>query len=111
MSETEESAAFVGVGVAPAGLEDGIEGDARRVAEGGAELAREAGFDAEAAAERGDSVWQRIVEAADERDAGIVVLGSHGRTGMPRLLVGSVASAVAAHSERPVLIAHLSPSS
>jgi nucleotide-binding universal stress UspA family protein len=99
-------AAFVGVGVAPVGLEEGIENDARRVAEEGARLAREAGFDAEPAVERGDPVWQRIVEAADERDAGVVVLGSHGRTGIELVLMGSVAGAVAAHTERPVLIAH-----
>jgi nucleotide-binding universal stress UspA family protein len=99
-------AAFVGVGVAPVGLEEGIENDARRVADEGARLAREAGFDAEPAVERGDPVWQRIVEAADERDAGVVVLGSHGRTGIELVLMGSVAGAVAAHTERPVLIAH-----
>jgi nucleotide-binding universal stress UspA family protein len=99
-------AAFVGVGVAPVGLEEGIENDARRVAEEGARLAREAGFDAEPAVERGDPVWQRIVEAADERDASVVVLGSHGRTGIELVLIGSVAGAVAAHTERPVLIAH-----
>jgi nucleotide-binding universal stress UspA family protein len=102
-------AAFVGVGVAPDGLEEGIEKDARRVAEEGAGLARDAGFAAEAAVERGDPVWQRIVEAADERDAGIVVVGSHGRTGIPRMLIGSVAGAVASHSERPVLIVNFSP--
>jgi nucleotide-binding universal stress UspA family protein len=100
-------AAFVGVGVAPEGLEDGIEKDARRVAEEGTRLAREAGFDAEPAVERGDPVWQRIVEAADERDAGIVVMGSAGRTGISRVLIGSVAGAVASHSKRPVLIAHV----
>ena len=99
-------AAFVGVGVAPEGLEEGIARDARRVAEEGARLAREAGLDAEPAAERGDPVWQRIVEAADERDAGTVVLGSHGRTGIELVLMGSVAGAVAAHTDRPVLIAH-----
>ena len=99
-------AAFVGVGVAPAGLEEGIENDARRVAEEGAQLAREAGFDAKAVVERGDPIWQRIVEAADEHDAGIVVLGSHGRTGIERVLIGSVAGTVAAHTERPVLIFH-----
>ena len=99
-------AAFVGVGVAPAGLEEGIEKDARRVAEEGAALARETGFDAEPAAERGDPVWQGIVDAADARDAGIVVLGSHGRTGIDRVLMGSVAGTVAAHTDRPVLIAH-----
>jgi nucleotide-binding universal stress UspA family protein len=103
------AAAFAGVGVAPEGLEEGIERDAWRVAEEGATLAREAGFDAEAAVERGDPVWQRIVDAADERDAGIVVLGSHGRTGIPRALLGSVAGAVASHSEHPVLVVHVSP--
>jgi nucleotide-binding universal stress UspA family protein len=103
-------AAFVGVGIAPAGLEDGIDEDARRVAEEGTRLAREAGFVAEPAVERGDPVWQRIVEVADERDAGIVVMGSAGRTGMSRVLIGSVAGAVASHSDRPVLIAHVSTS-
>jgi nucleotide-binding universal stress UspA family protein len=102
-------AAFVGVGPAPEGFEEGIEKDARRVAEEGTRLAREAGFDAEPAVARGDPVWQRIVETADERDAGIVVVGSHGRTGIPRMLIGSVAGAVASHSERPVLIVNVSP--
>ena len=99
--------AYVGVAVIPpAGLEEAVERDALRVAEEGAKLAREAGFEAEAVVERGEPVWQRIVEVADERDAGIVVLGSHGRTGIQRVLLGSVASSVAAHSRRPVLIAH-----
>jgi nucleotide-binding universal stress UspA family protein len=44
--------------------------------------------------------------AADERDVGVVVMGSAGRTGIPRVLIGSVSGAVASHSKRPVLIAH-----
>jgi nucleotide-binding universal stress UspA family protein len=100
-------AAFVGVGAAPEGLEEGIDKDARQVASEGARLAREAGFDAEPAVERGDPIWQRIVEVADERDVGIVVMGSAGRTGFSRVLIGSVAGAVASHSDRPVLIAHI----
>jgi nucleotide-binding universal stress UspA family protein len=102
-------AAFLAVGVAPVGLEEGVENDARKLAEEGAQLAREAGFDAEPAVERGDPIWQRIVDAADERDVGIVVLGSHGRTGLQQVLLGSVAGAVASHSGRPVLIVHVSP--
>jgi nucleotide-binding universal stress UspA family protein len=100
-------AAFVGVGAAPKGFEEGIEQDARRVADEGTGLARESGFNAESAVERGTPVWQRIVEVADQRDVGVVVLGSHGRTGMPLVVIGSVAGAVASHSKRPVLIAHL----
>jgi nucleotide-binding universal stress UspA family protein len=46
------------------------------------------------------------VDTAEEHDAGIVVMGSHGRTGIPLVLLGSVAEATARHSARPVLIAH-----
>ena len=98
---------FVGApGVAPVGLEEDVERDARRVAEEGARLARTAGFDAESIAERGDPTWERIVQSADEHDASIVVMGSHGRTGISRVLLGSVAGAAASHTARPVLIAH-----
>jgi nucleotide-binding universal stress UspA family protein len=101
------SMGFVGApGVAPVGLDDDIEQDAQRVAEQGAELARRAGFEAEPVAERGDAVWKRIVDTAEERDASIVVMGSHGRTGIPRVVMGSVASAASSHTDRPVLIVH-----
>jgi nucleotide-binding universal stress UspA family protein len=101
------AAGFVGApGVVPVGLEEDVERDARRVAEEGARLAREAGFESESVAELGDPVWERIVQAADEHDASIVVMGSHGRTGISRVLLGSVAGTVASHTERPVLIAH-----
>jgi nucleotide-binding universal stress UspA family protein len=99
-------AAYMGLAVVPAGLDEDIENDARRVAEEGATLAREAGFEAEPLVEVGSPVWQRIVEAADERDAGVLVVGSHGRTGILRVLLGSVAAAVAAHTNRAVLIVH-----
>jgi nucleotide-binding universal stress UspA family protein len=96
-------------GVPPVGLEQGVEREALRVAGEGAGLARSAGFQAEPIAERGDPVWQRIIDAAEEYDAGIVVMGSHGRTGIPLVLLGSVAEATARHSARPVLIAHAPP--
>ena len=52
------------------------------------------------------TVWQRIVESAEEHDADILVMGSHGRTGISRVLLGSVAGTAASHTDRPVLIAH-----
>ena len=99
------AAGFMGAPV-PQDVEVDVEENARRVADQGARLARLAGFDAEAVAERGDPVWQRIVQAAEERDASLVVMGSHGRTGISRVLMGSVASTAAAHTDRPVLITH-----
>jgi nucleotide-binding universal stress UspA family protein len=83
-----------------------IAGHAEKAVEEGVALARKAGFDAEPCVDRGAPIWRRIVELADDRDAGIVVLGSHGRTGIRSVLMGSVATAVAHHSRRPVMIAH-----
>ena len=95
-------------GVESLGRDETLEREARGVAREGAVLAQSAGFDAEPVAELGDPVWQGIVDSADEHDAGIVVMGSHGRTGVARALLGSVAAAAARHTDRPVLIAHRS---
>ena len=45
----------------------------------------------------------RIVRAARARRADLIVMGTHGRTGFSRLLLGSVASRVIAASPCPVL--------
>ena len=90
----------------PPELDAETEKEAQAVADEGAELARKAGFEAEGAVERGDPIWQRVVEAAEEHDADVVVLGSHGRTGIPLVLLGSVAGTVASHTDRAVLIVH-----
>jgi nucleotide-binding universal stress UspA family protein len=99
---------FAGVAATP-DIEAGIEAEARTVAEEGARLARSAGFRATPLVQDGSPVWNSIVTAADEHDAGIVVMGSHGRTGLDFVLMGSVAAAVARHSDRPVLIVHGPP--
>jgi nucleotide-binding universal stress UspA family protein len=93
-------------GLSAVGLDESIEREARKVAEEGAKLARSSGFDAEPRAERGEPVWQRIVDSAEEHDAGLLVIGSHGRTGIGFVLLGSIAAATARHTDRPVLIGH-----
>ena len=45
-----------------------------------------------------------IVEAANEVGADIVVLGTHGRTGIAKLLLGSVTEEIVSRSERDVLV-------
>jgi len=47
---------------------------------------------------------QTIVEASDKLDADVIVIGTHGHTGVKRALLGSVAERVARHASRPVLI-------
>jgi nucleotide-binding universal stress UspA family protein len=45
-----------------------------------------------------------IVETAKENGCDLIVMASHGRRGLPRLLLGSVANEVVTHSNIPVLI-------
>jgi nucleotide-binding universal stress UspA family protein len=103
------SMAFASTPSTPGGLEQTLEREARRIADEGARLARTCGFDAQSVAERGDSIWQRIVQSAEEHDASIVVLGAHGRTGTQLVARGSVAAAATEHTARPVLIVHAPP--
>jgi nucleotide-binding universal stress UspA family protein len=79
---------------------------AAQTAAAGAALAEAAGFRAESAEVEKSPTWKGISEIADAHDARLIVLGSHGRSGLAGALVGSVASAVAAHSRRSVLIVH-----
>lgn len=79
---------------------------AEETAAEGATLAEAVGFRARSRAVQSAPTWKGIVTFADEHDADIIVLGSHGRTGLADRLLGSVAGAVAAHSRRSVLIVH-----
>jgi nucleotide-binding universal stress UspA family protein len=79
---------------------------AEQTAAEGASLAQAAGFNARGTAAEATPAWKGIVKAADDHDASLIVLGSHGRTGLASVLIGSVAEAVAGHSRRSVLIIH-----
>lgn len=97
---------FAGLAAGVDDIEESIATEARSVADEGAELARSLGFEATPLVEDGSPIWRSIVTAADDHGASIVVMGSHGRTGLEFVLMGSVAAAVARHSDRPVFIAH-----
>jgi nucleotide-binding universal stress UspA family protein len=48
-------------------------------------------------------VHERIVRAARAQRADMIVIGTHGRTGLARFVLGSVASRVVSHATMPVL--------
>lgn len=48
--------------------------------------------------------YEMIVEIARKKKADIIVMGSHGRTGLTRLLMGSVTSRVIGHAPCSVLV-------
>jgi nucleotide-binding universal stress UspA family protein len=85
---------------------DEVRAAAEKTASHGASLAEAAGFRAETMTAEAAPTWKGIIDAAEARGASLIVLGSHGRSGMTSLVMGSVASAVAAHAQRSVLIVH-----
>jgi len=50
------------------------------------------------------TAWRGIVEAGDSLQADLIVMGSHGRSGLEKLVLGSVAQAVLSHTKLPVLV-------
>jgi nucleotide-binding universal stress UspA family protein len=84
---------------------------AERTAAHGTSLAETAGFQARCIAVESAPTWKGIVEAADEHNASLIVVGPHRRNGLLGHLQGSVVAAVVAHTTTPVLIIPQQPCS
>ena len=80
-------------------LEELIAHRAAGVLADGEELAGRLGF-----AVNRSSVWQTILDVADEVDASLIVTGTHGTTAVQSDLLGSVSNALVHHARRPVLV-------
>lgn len=52
----------------------------------------------------GESVADAILKVAAERDCSAIVMSTHGRSGVQRLLLGSVAERILRHAAVPVLL-------
>ena len=79
---------------------------AELTAAAGGERAKAAGFQAQSLAVEASPIWKGIVDVADQRDASVIVIGSHSRGKLAGAVAGSVARAVASNSRRTVLITH-----
>jgi nucleotide-binding universal stress UspA family protein len=96
----------------PANLE-GLEASEQQLRQRGAELVaqaqqqlQKAGFKAGTAVREGDHRAE-IIDHAAEWGADLIVLGSHGRKGLNRMLMGSVAEFVARHAACSVEIVRM----
>ena len=76
---------------------------ARELVERIASELRSTGFKVDTAVEVGD-IRERIIDSAAAWGADLIVVGSHGRSGISRLLLGSVAEFVARHAKCSVEI-------
>lgn len=68
-----------------------------------AALARAAGVDA-SVAEAFGPIARTVLTVADRVEADLIVMGTHGRTGLMRLVLGSVAEAVVQGADVPVML-------
>jgi hypothetical protein len=49
---------------------------------------------------------EAIIKQAKEQNADLIVMGSHGRKGISRILMGSVTEKTIGYAECPVLVVH-----
>lgn len=82
---------------------ESAEEQARHLASGAVERAEEAGLTVSSVVEVGRP-GRAIVDYVEEHDIDHVVMGSHGRSGVTRILLGSVAEAVIRRSPVPVTV-------
>ena len=54
----------------------------------------------------GEAVWE-ICRMAEKEHADLIIMGSHGRTGLSHIVLGNVAERVVRHASCPVLVARL----
>lgn len=66
---------------------------------------KDAGVNIRSVIKQGDP-WRSVIATAEELGAGLIVMGTHGRKGLPRMLIGSVAEKVVRTSPVPVLTVH-----
>ena len=83
-----------------------VEAAAEETAAEGVRLAEAAGFKARAETVEAAPTWKGLVQVAEEHTCGLIVIGSHQRSGLIGHLAGSVASATVSHFETSVLVIH-----
>jgi len=64
----------------------------------------EAGISVQTSVIESHAAWRGIVEAGESMQADLIVMGSHGRSGLEKLVLGSVTQAVLSHTRLPVLV-------
>jgi nucleotide-binding universal stress UspA family protein len=88
-------------------IEDSLKERAQRLAQHGAEVARQAGFEAEGLAvadEAHVTIAETLVDLAKGRDAAAIVVGAHGHSRLGEALLGSTSHEVVRRAECPVVV-------
>lgn len=100
--------AFAGLGVdVAAGQTDYLSAataEAKQAVDSALQLFEAEGVAATPSIMEGQAVYKSILAAAEACSADLIVMGSHGRKGLEKLVLGSVAGQVLSHTHLPVMI-------
>lgn len=88
------------------GLEEAIIDAARPLLQEQADTLREAGLEVETALPVGVPAVE-LADLAEERGASVIVVGSHGRSMLSRIFLGSVSMSLLHHATAPVLLVRM----
>lgn len=67
-------------------------------------LLENAGVKVDSSIIEGHTIYRGILETANAVGADLIVMGSHGRRGLDKIVLGSVAAQVLAHAHLPILV-------
>ncbi len=87
---------------------DGFEESARKVGQKRVDaigkMAKAAGVPFAAVVTKAATAYEGIVDAAKKQKCDVIFMASHGRSGLSKLMMGSVTQKVLAHSRIPVVV-------
>ena len=81
-----------------------VTGDFASVLDRVANAAKEAGVSCETIQVENRQPHQAIIATAEDKGCDLIVMSSHGRSGLSALLIGSVTNKVLTHAKTPVLV-------
>src|SRR6266516_8144892 len=79
---------------------------AEKILNGVVEEARLAGITCETVHIEEDHPYEAIIETAEQRGCDLIVMASHGRSGIAAIVLGSVTTKVLTHTKIQVLVCH-----
>jgi nucleotide-binding universal stress UspA family protein len=68
------------------------------------QLFADSGIVANSSVVEGQVIYKNILDAAEAAQADLIVMGSHGRKGLEKLVLGSVTAQVLSHTRLPVMV-------
>ena len=83
-----------------------IKKHATSVLDHAANAAKQAGVSCDTIQVENEQPYQAIIAAAKDRGCDLIVMASHGRSGLSAVLLGSVTNKVLTHTKIPVLVCH-----